>query len=203
MAAQIGHKNADRVTPADLDHPFGRMRAAGLSHSRLNNAKALLSGAYMWGRRHNRVGTNPVIGFELPGGTKTRRTTVTPELDELVTILNGADEHHPDLSPILNLAATTGMRRGELAGLRRDRLHLDRHELIVDTAVNDAGGVVVIKPTKTRQSRTVSLDTATIAVIRSQLAEMDERASICGAEVAPDGSCSASTPPAANRCDPS
>ena len=30
------------------------------------------------------------------------------------------------------------MRRGELSGLRRNRLRLDRGELLVDTAINDA-----------------------------------------------------------------
>ncbi|MEZ5330452.1 MAG: hypothetical protein R2991_00025 [Thermoanaerobaculia bacterium] len=93
---------------------------------------SITSGAYKWGRRHNKVGTNPVAGFELPGSTRVRKTVATPQLDELVNILNGADNLDPELAPILKLAATTGMRRAELAGLRRDRLNLARHELTAD-----------------------------------------------------------------------
>lgn len=79
------------------------------------------------------------------------------------------------------------MRRGELSGLRRDRLHLDRKELVVDTAINDAGGVVIEKQTKTRSRRSVSLDDATIAVLEEHIAAMDTRAALCGTNVAADG----------------
>ena len=75
------------------------------------------------------------------------------------------------------------MRRGELSGLRRDRLRLDRNELVVD----DAGGTVVEKQTKTRSRRVVSLDEATAELLRQHIAEMDARAELCGTEVAANG----------------
>ena len=183
----IGHKRANSITTAEIDTAFGRMRRAGLSRSRMNNARALLSGAFKSGKRHRKVTTNPVDGFELPTSTHTPRHTTAPELDELLRLLATADEHDEVLAPVLKLAASTGLRRGELSGLRRDRLHLDRHELIVDTAINDAGGIVVEKQTKTRSSRAVSLDGATVDLLREHLAEMDTRAALCGASVAPDG----------------
>ena len=97
------------------------------------------------GRRHGKVSNNPTVGFELPRSMHIAKKTSTPELDELLTILADANENDLDLAPVLTLAATTGMRRGELSGLRRDRLHLDRAELTVDHAVNDASGTVVFK----------------------------------------------------------
>jgi integrase len=187
LADQIGDRVADRLSPADLDTAFGHMRRAGLSRSRMNNALSGLSGAYKWGRRHSKVAINPVVGFELPLSTKAPKTTSTPELHELLRILDGAEEHDPEISPVLNLAATTGMRRGELVGLRRDRLRFNRNELLVDTAVNDAGGAVVVKPTKTKRSRIVALDADTIGMLRTHLDEMDRRAQLCGVEIASDG----------------
>ena len=53
----------------------------------------------------------------------------------------------------------------------------------MDTAINDAGGLVVEKPTKTHQARWVSLDPATVMMLRTHLAEMDERAKSCGIAV--------------------
>jgi integrase len=153
----------------------------------MNNARALLSGAFKSGKGHRKVTSNPVDGFELPASTHTPRHTTAPELGELLRLLATAEEHDEVLAPVLKLGATTGLRRGELSGLRRDRLHLDRHELIVDTAINDAGGVVVEKQTKTRNSRAVSLDEATVDLLREHLAEMDARAAPCGTSVAPDG----------------
>lgn len=78
------------------------------------------------------------------------------------------------------------MRRGELAGLRRDRLRFDRNEIIVDTAVNDAGGTIVIKATKTKQSRVVSLDNGTIEMLSEHLHQMDDRAERCAVDIAND-----------------
>ncbi len=187
LKEQIGHKQAGSITTAELDTAFDRIRRAGLSRSRMNNARALLSGAFKWGKRHRKVTSNPVDGFELPTSTHTPRHTTAPELDDLLRLLATADEHDEMLAPVLKLAATTGLRRGELSGLRRDRLHLDQHELIVDTAINDAGGIVVEKQTKTRSSRAVTLDEATIELLREHLAEMDARAAACGTSVAPDG----------------
>ena len=187
LKEQIGHKQAGSITTAELDTAFDRIRRAGLSRSRMNNARALLSGAFKWGKRHRKVTSNPVDGFELPTSTHTPRHTTAPELDDLLRLLATADEHDEMLAPVLKLAATTGLRRGELSGLRRDRLHLDQHELIVDTAINDAGGIVVEKQTKTRSSRAITLDEATIELLREHLAEMDARAAACGTSVAPDG----------------
>ena len=183
----IGHIKAVKLDSAALDQAFGRMRRLGMSHSRMNNARALLSGAYKWGKRHCKVTTNPVDRFELPTSSSSPKPTATPELDELLRLLNGADDHDPELAPVLKLGATTGMRRGELSGLRRNRLRLERGELLVDTAINDAGGIVVEKPTKTKRNRTVSLDPATISLLREHLADMDQRAATCGVTVAEDG----------------
>ena len=87
---------------------------------------------------------------------------------------------------VLSLAATTGLRRGELAGLRRDRIDFDGSRLRVDTAVNDAGGTVVIKSTKTHQARWLAIDNATLMMLARHLLAMDERAKTCGLSIADD-----------------
>jgi integrase len=175
---------ASSVQHGDLDRIFGRMRRAGLSHSRMNNARALLRGTYKWGKRDRKVSANPVDRFELPKSVQSKKPAKTPELGDLLRLLDGADAHDPCLAPVLKLGATTGMRRGELAGLRRDRLRLDRRELDVDTAINDAGGVVVEKRTKPQRDRVVSIDDATVTMLRAHLADMDHRARLCGTTVA-------------------
>lgn len=184
---KIGHINAERLSPADIDNAFGAMRQAGLSHSRMNNARAALSGAYKWGRRHGKVSANPMRGFELPKSKKASKRTTAPEIDELLMLLTEAANTDPELSPILTLAATTGMRRGELAGLRRNRLHLHRSELRVERSISEINGKLEEKPTKTHDTRTVRLDQATVAFLRDHLAAMDQRAEELGFAVADDG----------------
>ncbi len=184
---QIGHVNAERLTPAEIDNAFGRMRRAGLSHSRMNNARAVLSGAYKWGRRHGKVSANPMRGFELPKSKKVKKRTTAPEIAELLAVLDEAARTDPEFAPVLMLAATTGMRRGELSGLRRDRLSLDRCELRVERSISDVDGETEDKPTKTHDTRVVRLDHATADFLRDHLAAMDERAKEFGCKVADDG----------------
>ncbi|MDA3041331.1 MAG: tyrosine-type recombinase/integrase [Actinomycetota bacterium] len=187
LRPRIGHVLAERLTPAQIDEAFGQMRAGGKSNSRMNNARAALSGAYKSGRRHDKVRANPMRGFEIPKSTHVPRKTVAPEADELRFLLAEAQAFDPEFAAVLLLAATTGMRRGELSGLRRDRLRLARGELFVERSISEIDGVLEDKPTKTNQTRLVKLDQATIAFLRSHLAEMDERASTCGTAVPENG----------------
>jgi integrase len=74
------------------------------------------------------------------------------------------------------LAATTGMRRGELVGLRWQHVDLDLAELTVAENVTVVNGKVHRGSPKTDRSRSIRLDAATVAVLRSwrvqQVAEL-------------------------------
>jgi integrase len=176
----IGGVRLSKLSDEHIDRCFARMRSAGKSHSHMNNAKALLSGALRWAKRRRLVRQNPLDGFELPRSKYVAREVMPPEIDELVALLNGAAEHAPDIAPVLSLAATTGMRRGELSGLQRGKVDLKAGRLFVDRAVNDAGGEVVEKPTKTHQTRWVSLDPASVRVLSGHLRDMEKRAAQFG-----------------------
>ena len=65
------------------------------------------------------------------------------------------------------LAATTGMRRGEVAALRWQDIDLDDARLRVEQSVSTVYGVLVFNPPKTKKGiRTVVLDAGTVAVMR-------------------------------------
>ncbi len=64
------------------------------------------------------------------------------------------------------LAATTGMRRGELLGLRWSDVHLDNRRLAVTQAVIAVGYEVLISEPKTSKSRrSIALDPGTVEVL--------------------------------------
>jgi len=182
----LGQVKLSRVTDEDIDRCFAKMRRLGASRSHMSQVRSLLSGSFKWARRRKLVTRNPMAGYELPKSKYMQREVVPPEVEDLVAMLNGAAEHIPDVAPVLSLAATTGMRRGELSGLRRSSLDLAGDRLEVERAVSDAGGVVTEKNTKTHQSRSVSLDPATVALLAHHIEEMDARAKLAGAQVAPD-----------------
>lgn len=152
----IGSVKLSQVSDEHIDRCFAKMRRLGASRSHMNQVRSLLSGAFKWARRRKLVSRNPLRGYEIPKSKYVARQVVPPEIEELVSLLNGAAEHIPDVAPVLSLAATTGMRRGELSGLRRSSLDLEHGRLTVERAVSDAGGLVVEKGTKNHQTRSMS-----------------------------------------------
>lgn len=186
IAPAIGDVKLGNVSEEHVDRCFAKMRRLGASRSHMNQVRSLLSGGFKWARRRKLVMRNPLAGYELPKSKYQSQEVVPPEVDDLVALLDAAAERIPDVAPVLSLAATTGMRRGELAGLRRSALDLKGVRLRVDRAVSDAGGHLVEKGTKTHQTRWVSLDPATIDALVRHIQEMNERAAAAGTRVADD-----------------
>jgi integrase len=93
---------------------------------------------------------------------------------ELRQFLHVALDHR--LGPALWLAAMTGMRCGEVLGLRWSDIDLDGSTLSIRRSVSCTGYQVHTAPTKTRTSRrAVDLDASTIAVLREwQRRQRDE-----------------------------
>ena len=99
---------------------------------------------------------------------------------QLRTFLHVAMTHR--LGPAIWVAAMTGMRRGEVLGLRWADIDLDTATLSIRRSVSCTGYQVHTTPTKTRTSRrAIDLDSRTVAVLREwqhrQLGELGTVAS--------------------------
>ena len=179
----IGNRPAREVDEATIDRIFGMMRKAGLSRSRLNHAKSLYVPLFRWAKSRQIVTRNPMVDFQLPTSRYVSKERTPPEVEELSLLLNEAVAVIPDVAPLLALGAVTGMRRGELVGVRRSRVLWDEQRIIVDLAVDEARRV---KVTKTRRERSMHVDAETIAMLRLHCDLMDERAAACGIDVGAD-----------------
>jgi len=198
FATEIGRRRVRDVDEAAIDRIFGRMRRAGLSRSRMNHARSLYAPFFRWAKRRRLIARSPMADFELPTSTHVSREHTPPEVEQLCLLLETAVEVVSDVAPLLTLGAVTGMRRGELVTVRRSRLHADEGRLTVDAATDGKR----VKPTKTRKERKVAVDAETMDMLLRHCAQMDERAELCGLEVAPDAfvfslelDCSAPMPP--------
>lgn len=187
------------VDEAAMDDVFGRMRRAGLSRSRMNQARSMYMPFFRWARSRRFVSRNPMAEFQLPTSTQVSKERTPPEVEQLSALLTASVAFVPDIAPVLTLGAVTGMRRGELVGIRRSNVLWDQARLMVDTAV-DSGRRV--KTTKTRKERTFYVDDATIAMLRRHCDVMNERAAAIGITIAPDAfvfsldaDCSRAMPP--------
>jgi integrase len=70
------------------------------------------------------------------------------------------------LGVVWRVAAATGMRRGELAGLRWANVDLDNGVIRADEQRAKGGGTVSLRTTKNRRRRTIALDPRTVEALR-------------------------------------
>lgn len=136
-----------------------------LTHAVLHRA---LKDAVRWGK----LVRNPADMADPPSATRSRVQAWTPkELARFLEYVRGER-----LFALWRLAATTGMRRGELAGLTWRCLDLEAGRLSVEQQlVPTRGGCTFGPPKSARSRRTIALNEETVAALREhrevQLAE--------------------------------
>ncbi len=178
----LGSRLVRDLTRPMFDERFGAMRQAGLSRSRMNQARSIYSPFFRWAIHQGMTTRNPMVGYQLPTSTHVSREIVPPEVEEVALLLATAFEVVPDIAEVLVLGATTGMRRGELVGIRASSLRLDKRQLRVTTAVSGKR----VKPTKTRTERDVALDEETAAMLARILNHRRDVAAFVGVSFADD-----------------
>lgn len=147
---------------------------AGLAPKTVKNVHRMLHRAFVDAVAWNYMVSNPAEYASLPReqrrGARNRPKPWT--VDELTTWLRLALSDR--FAALWLLAATTGMRRSELAGVDRDLLDLDDATLTIeDTRVVVAGHTIDSDGKSNAGVRTISLDTFTVELLRRYLATLD------------------------------
>lgn len=172
-----------KLRTIDLDLLYADLgqRVAPATVRRLHTAlRSALTQAVRW----EWIARNPATNATLP--TLPPSEVRPPEPADVAKLITAAEEHDPDFAAWLHLAAAAGARRGELVALRWSDLDLDAGTVLFARALVEGPDGVVEKTTKTRKGRRLSLDAATVAVLRVHRARALERAMACGARLAPD-----------------
>lgn len=130
---------------------------AGVSPRTVNMDVGAVSTMLNWAVDHRLIGSNPLASLKpLPADnpTKERRSLTIEEVDRLFV---NSPEH---LRPVWRMFMTTGMRLGELAGMRFADVDFDRGTVTVRAAT-----------AKNHRSREIPLDDEMLATIRRLRAE--------------------------------
>ncbi len=133
----LGERRADTLTAADL----GRLREVTLRSVSAGSARltlAYLASMYAWAMRLQLVPNNPLRGVEKP---QARDLVEYLTVDEVRRLLETAERRAAAERPgllvdkrlhaLVQLALRTGLRKGELLGLRWQDLDLDTRRLTV------------------------------------------------------------------------
>jgi integrase len=148
---------------------------AGLAPKTVKNVHRMLHRAFADAVAWDYLVANPAEHASLPREQR-RMSRNRPQpwtVEELTTWLRIALTDR--FAALWLLAATTGMRRSELAGADRELLNLDQGTLsIEDTRVVVAGRTVDSDGKSNSGVRTISQDAFTVELLRTYLAMLDE-----------------------------
>jgi integrase len=116
--------------------------------------------------RDGRLGRNPCRGVKLPPDRTRKMRFLTAE--KVAVLADAIGEHY---RPLVLTAAYVGLRWGELAGLRVDRVDLLHRRITIDQQVLEVGGHIEFGPPKTGAGvRTVTMPAALVEILAPHFA---------------------------------
>jgi integrase len=113
-----------------------------------------------------RLGRNPCVGVKLPPDRSRKMRFL--EIDKVLRLAEAHPQHY---RPLVLTAALVGLRWGELAGLRLERVDLLRKQIRVEEQLVEIGGVLEWGPPKTESgARTVTIPGVLIPILAEHFA---------------------------------
>lgn len=171
LRPRLGAQQLQRLTPDQLSRLYRELQRFGgrdgkpLSPNTVRRIHATLHRALRDATRWGHLQRNPAASAVKPRqptlGARDIQTWSATELRQfLVTVSNDR------LFAMWRLAAMTGMRRGEIVGLRWSDVNLDAHRLAVRQTVTATGSRLTFGEPKTKRGkRSVALDRETVAAL--------------------------------------
>lgn len=170
LLPEFGDRRVSAITPARVESYLRRLTDAGMKPGTVRSVYAALRAALNTAVRLRMIAANPCIGVKLPRAHAHEMLFLGAE--QVATL---AEAIHPHFRVLVYTAAYTGLRAGELGGLRRRDLDLLRGRLTVSQSLKDLTGArlpdherrLTFGPTKTHARRAITLP----AFLRDLLAE--------------------------------
>ena len=148
-----------------VDRIEAKGQPKGLSPKTVRNIHQVISSAMDFARSQKLIAGNPTDGCALP--KLEHRELKTLPVEQLASFLREAKESGVFEMYYIELA--TGLRRGELLGLKWEDLDLEQCTLRVQRQVSRINGEVVEAPLKTKNSyRTISLGEDAVGILKKQ-----------------------------------
>jgi integrase len=152
LLPEFGSRKVSTITTALVQKYVNRLSAEGLSAATVRNVYACMRTALNAAVAQRLILVNPCLGVKLP--RMQREEMLFLNAEEVRAL---ADKVTPYYRPLILTAAYTGLRAGELLGLRRADVDLLRGVIHVRRALKEVNGHLYFGPTKTHAHRTVSL----------------------------------------------
>ena len=174
----IGKIQLEKLTSLDLqkfykkllgkgrvDRIESRKQSNGLSAKTVQNIHQIISSAMKLAQEQKLIASNPTEGCALP--RLEHREMQTLPVEQLQSFLREAKDS--GVFELYYLELVTGLRRGELLGLKWEDVDLERGDLRVRRQIARINGEVVEAPLKTKNAyRTLPLAEDTVSILLEQ-----------------------------------
>lgn len=174
VVPDLGGVQLQELTAVDLDRLYRKLLASGrkkgtggLSNRTVRYVHTVLSAALSDAVNKGLLVRSPTKSATPPSAKSARAAEMAWwRPNELRTFLQFAGAH--ELAPMFRLAGATGMRRGELVGLRWGDVNLEGERINVRRQITSTDYIVrQDEPKSERGLRVVTLDPGTVEVLRS------------------------------------
>lgn len=152
----LGSMRLSKLDARVLDQLYGRFEESGMSAKTIRNHHGIISAALSLALRWDMVSENAAKKARPPSVPHGKISPPSPL--QVQMLLGLAEKRDPSFATFLRLAALTGMRRGELCGLRWSDIDFGNRRITVCRSTVVAGGQVTTKTTKTNRERVVAID---------------------------------------------
>jgi integrase len=179
---RFGDIRLSRLTWQDIEKCYATFRASGRGTEWTRRCATVLNRSLELARKRGLIDSNPCKDAARPRTTRSK--PFAPTAVEVHALIDCAAERDPVLGDMALVLASTGMRKGELLGLRWRDVDLEANEVHVAASISDGGpGVgLVRKPTKRSDWRDVPLTNAAAAALARQ---SDRRRALSGSDPGP------------------
>lgn len=145
----LGHLRVEKITPATLNRFYRELADAGASPRLVRYCHAILHRAFKLAVKWRLATYNPAANADPPAVP--RKEMQTLDADGIRRLLDAAQGDR--LYPLWLLAVATGMRRGELCGLKWEDVDFEGGAVIVRRNLVMVNGRPAVQEPKTARSR--------------------------------------------------
>ncbi len=172
----LGRVKLDKLQPAHLQRLYNQLLEQGLSPQTVHHVHAVIHNALKQALQWGNVLRNVSTAVQAPRVKRAEIEYLDKEqVSTLLTSIRGSR-----WEPLVTLALASGLRQGELLGLKWADVDLTANRLQVRRQLNRDGSLTETKTSKAR--RTVSLPSNATAVLREHKVRQNEQRLLVGSD---------------------
>ena len=183
----MGDRVADGINSHELTRLYDALIAKGLKATSVRLIHALIRSAFTWGEKRGMVSSNPAKLAECP--TVRAEPPRSPSMETVQNHLEILQEQDPEIALVVRLAATIGLRRNEIGGLRWAHIDLDEGLVSITegiTVTPGEGASVTSTKTGHHGHGVLSIDEGLGAMLRDTHERLEKVAADLGEAVPSD-----------------